>query len=362
MLHELSPNNTLLVRGPASIVLLDGQASILGAAIQLHQRTSVMDEKRLPIETAQHANLEITLGKSAEIFEVQGSTIPHSWALAAEALAEMNRGKVAVIGPTDVGKSTLCVYLVNRLLRQKLSIIDADVGQTDLGPPTTIARAEPKNPITSLTELLPDARIFIGHTSPGQVEGRLIDGIQRLSAENEDSLTIINTDGWISDPEAIQYKISLIARIKPDLVIGLGFGNELQPILAGSRAQSMTVEPASEVLPRSKSDRQKIRVNGYRRFLDGGSMRTFTLREVQVSPESLSFLAKSKASELRNLIVGLLNENRYLVQIGVLLTFELGTIRVYCKPAREVRTIELGYLKLSTNGSELGFVDRQIVR
>jgi polynucleotide 5'-kinase involved in rRNA processing len=187
----------------------------------------------------------------------------------------------------------------------------------------------------------------------------LIDGIQRLSAGAEDSLTIINTDGWITDPEAIQYKIDLIARIKPDLVIGLGFGNELQPILAGSRAQSMTVEPANEVLSRSKSDRRKIRVNGYRKFLDGGSMRTFTLREVQVSiPEKLSFLAKSKGSELRNLIVGLLDENRYLVQIGVLLTFEPGTVRVYCKPAEEIRTIELGYLKLSTNGNELGFVDR----
>jgi polynucleotide 5'-hydroxyl-kinase GRC3/NOL9 len=317
-----------------------------------------MNEKQLPIETEQHANLEIALGKSAEIFEIQGSTIPPSWSLAAETLGDMNQGKVAVIGPTDVGKSTLCVYLVNRLLGQKLSIIDADVGQADLGPPTTIARAEPKNSITSLTELVPDARIFIGHTNPGQVKGKLIDGIQRLSAGAEDSLTIINTDGWIVDPEAIQYKIDLIAQTKPDLVIGLGFGNELQPILAGSHAQSITVKPANEVLSRSKSDRRKIRINGYRRFLDGGSMRTFTLREVQLSiPESLSFLSKSKRSELSNLIVGLLDQNQYLVQIGVLLAFEPGTVRVYCKPAEGIRRIELGYLKLSTNGNELGFVE-----
>ena len=317
-----------------------------------------MNERQLPIETKQHANLEIALGKSAEIFEIQGSTIPPSWSLAAEALGEMNQGKVALIGPTDVGKSTLCVYLVNRLLGQKLSMIDADVGQADLGPPTTIARAEPKKSITSLTELVPDARIFIGHTSPGQVKGKLIDGIQRLSAGAEDSVTIINTDGWITDPEAIQYKIDLIAQTKPDLVIGLGFGNELHPILAGSHAQSMTVEPANEVLSRSRSNRRRIRINGYRRFLDGGSMRTFTLREVQLSiPGSLSFLGKSKGSELSNLIVGLLDQNQYLVQIGVLLAFEPGTVRVYCKPAEGIRRIELGYLKLSTNGNELGFVE-----
>lgn len=87
-------------------------------------------------------------------------------------------------------------------------------------------------------------------------------------------------------------------------------------------------------------------------------MRTFTLREVQLSiPESLSFLGKSKGSELSNLIVGLLDQNQYLVQIGVLLAFEPGTARVYCKPAEGIRTIELGYLRLSTNGNELGFVE-----
>ena|SRR5208337_3036363 len=359
MLRELFPNKTLLVRGPATIVLLDGQASILGATIQPHQQTTIMNEKQLPVEAVQRAKLEIALEKSAEIFEIQGSTIPPSWTIAAEILSEMNQGKVAVIGPTDVGKSTLCVYLVNKLLGAKLSIIDADVGQADLGPPTTIARAETRNSITSLTELVPDARIFIGNTSPGQVKGKLIDGIRRLSARAEDSLTIINTDGWVADPEAIQYKIDLIAQTKLDLVIGLGFGNELQPILAGSGAQSMSVEPAKDVLSRSRSDRRKIRIDGYRRFLDGGSVRAFALSEVQLSiPENLSFLGKSKRSELRDIIVGLLDENRYLVQIGILLALDSRTVRVYCRPAEGIHTIELGYVKLATNGNELGFVER----
>ncbi len=60
---------------------------------------------------------------------------------------------------------------------------------------------------------------------------------------------------------------------------------------------------------------------------------------------------------MRNVIVGLLDENRYLAQIGVLLAFEPGTIRAYSKPAEGIRTIELGYLKLSTKGDELGFVE-----
>jgi len=359
MLRELFSNKTLLVRGPATIDLLDGEASILGSTIQSRQRITIMNEKQLPIETAQRAGLEIALGKSGGLFEIQGSTIPSSWNFAAEALKEMKQGRVVVIGATDVGKSTLCVYLVNKLMGQKLYIIDGDVGQADLGPPTTIGRAAPKKSITTLTELEPDARIFIGDTSPGQVKGKLIDGIRRLSTRAEDSLTIINTDGWTTDPEAIQYKIDLIARTKPDLVIGLGFGNELQPILFRSGAQSMNVEPAREALLRSRSDRRKIRIDGYRRFLEGGSVRTFAPPTVQLSiPENLSFLNKSDHREFRNIIVGLLDENRYLIQIGVLVAFEPATLRVYCRPAVGICTIELGYLRLATDGKELGFVER----
>jgi polynucleotide 5'-hydroxyl-kinase GRC3/NOL9 len=340
------------------MVLLDGQASILGGAIPLRQRITVLDERQLPIETEEHADLEVVLGKSAGLFEIQGSTIPVSWKLATDALEEMNQGKVVVIGPTDVGKSTLCVYLVNRLLGRKPCVIDADVGQSDLGPPTTITKAVPKNHITSLTEVEADARLFIGHTNPGQVEGKLIEGIQRLSDGSKEPLRIMNTDGWVADPEAILYKIDLINRIKPDLVLGLAPGNELQPILAGSHAQAMKVEPANEVLSRSRSDRRRIRVSGYQRFLDGGQIRTIHLREVQLyAPPGFPSLTTSKGGELSNLIVGLLDENRYLIQIGVLLNIEAGTVRVFARPAEGIRMIELGYVRLSTAGSELGFVE-----
>jgi hypothetical protein len=105
-----------------------------------------------------------------------------------------------------------------------------------------------------------------------------------------------------------------------------------------------------------------IRIDGYRRFLNGGSLKTFTPPDVRLSiPENLSFLKKSEPNELRNIIVGLLDENGFLTQIGVLVAFEPSAIRVYCKPAEGVRTIELGYLRITTDGRELGFVERQII-
>ena len=47
---------------------------------------------------------------------------------------------VLVIGATDVGKSTFCRFLIERGVTSKLKVgfVDADVGQSQIGPPTTI--------------------------------------------------------------------------------------------------------------------------------------------------------------------------------------------------------------------------------
>jgi polynucleotide 5'-hydroxyl-kinase GRC3/NOL9 len=315
-------------------------------------------QKQLPIETENYAELEIILGKGAETFEIQGSTIPASWRLAAETINEMQQGEVAILGQTDVGKSSLCVYLVNKLyeVHRNLQVIDADIGQADLGPPTTIARAIPTQPIASLLELIPDMRIFIGHISPGSVKRKLINGIQRLSAKSEKSLTIINTDGWIADMDAILYKINLLASVNPDLILGLAYANELQPILAGVHAHSIKIDPSRDVLERSRIDRRSIRTDNYRRFLESAITSRIDLGNVRLSfPHHLGHSVLSR-SRLRNLIVGILDDAGYLMQIGILMDIEREAVHIYSRQVEGFLKIDVGYVKLSTSGKEIGFL------
>ena len=234
----------MLIRGPATINLLEGQASILAAPLNPNRRTLIANQKQLPIEAESEAVLEIDFERPAGLFEIEGSTIPVSWKASADTLLDMGEGKVMVIGATDVGKSTLCAYLTNRLIAHGRSVrlVDADIGQTDLGPPTTIGTALPTRLITSLSELTPDSMLFIGHTSPTRVEAKLIDSVQKLSTDIDGAVTIVNTDGWVLEPAAIYFKTRLISSLKPDLVLGLAKGNELQPILTSSRAESMNVD------------------------------------------------------------------------------------------------------------------------
>lgn len=361
MRYLLASNNTLIIRGPASLRVLGGAASVLGASLERDRKLVVRLEKQLPVEARTETDLEILLGKSGEIFEIEGSTIPASWKIAADALAEMEQGKVIVIGATDVGKSTLCTYLANRLVERDLSlrVIDADIGQADIGPPATMGSSVPTASLSSLVDMNPEAIIFIGHTSPSRVETKIIHGLQRLSNRGRDSLTIVNTDGWILDPEAISYKIKMIAALQPDLVVGLANGTELHPILSGSGAHSLSVDTAKEVLARSRSDRRKIRIASYRRFLEGGRTRIISLQGVEfTTPKGFPPIRESR-SELNSLIVGLLDDQGYLLQIGILMAVENDTLRVYCRSVEGVRKIEVGYVKLSAEGAELGYFEPQ---
>lgn len=120
----------------------------------------------------------------------------------------------------------------------------------------------------------------------------------------------------------------------------------------------MNVEAAKEVLARSRSDRREIRFAGYRRSLEGGRTRTIPLRGVNITtPSGFPPIQGPESCELNNLIVGLLNSQGYLLQIGVLMCLKNEALRVYSKSVEGVRKIEVGYIKLSTDGTELGYFD-----
>lgn len=360
MRYLLASENTLIVRGPASFRLVDGEATVLGAPFDSNRRLVVRQEKQLPIEARSETDLEITLGESGSVFEIEGSTIPTSWESAAEALAEMEQGKVMIIGATDVGKSTLSTYLTNRLLGKGIEspVVDGDIGQADIGPPTTVGRAVPTGYVSSLVDLKPEALIFIGHTTPSQVETKIVDGIRRLAARDEKSLTIINTDGWVLDPEAVIYKIRMIEAIQPELILGISNGTELQPILSRARGRSFRIDAPQNVLARSRSDRREIRTAGYKRFLDGSKTRTYALSDIKLTlPKGVSSVKAATSLDLKNLIVGLLDHEGYLLQIGILEELGRSSLRLHSRAANEVKEIQLGHVKLSIDGVELGYLE-----
>ena len=64
---------------------------------------------------------------------------PNEWYALLDAL-EKEKGIAIILGATDTGKSTLAKFLIFNLCKRglKVALVDADIGQSFLGPPTTI--------------------------------------------------------------------------------------------------------------------------------------------------------------------------------------------------------------------------------
>jgi polyribonucleotide 5'-hydroxyl-kinase len=116
-----------------------------------------------------------------------------------------------VVGPTDVGKSTLCRQLLNYGVRmgRRPIYVDLDVGQGDISVPGTIGSILVERP-ASIEEGFSQTAPLVyhyGHKTPGQnpplynrLVSRLADVIrERLTANRkaEVSGVVINTCGWV---------------------------------------------------------------------------------------------------------------------------------------------------------------------
>lgn len=360
MRYFLPVNRTLIVRGPANLSLIGGQATILGASLDRSAKMVIQREKQLPIESEDEAEIEITFGKAGTMMEIEGSSIAESWKDVVNSIADMGKGTTMIIGPSDVGKSTLCTYVMNALInrRRNVRVLDADIGQADIGPPTTIASSTPTMPRPSLAHLEPERMFFVGHNTPSFVQSQVLRGIKRMLSSDCTGMTIINTDGWVHDSAAILYKNSLISTINPDILVVIGPRNSLNPILQTTKNYPIIVESSRAILPRTRVERKEIRRSGYQRFLTDSTSHTLKLDDVRLQLRRSIQQGISKGNlDLSNLLVGFLNDRGFLDQIGILETMTHSSLTVCSRAIHQPVTIEFGYVKLAIDGSELGFVE-----
>ena len=265
-----------------------------------------------------------------------------------------------VLGDADAGKSTLCTYLANRCFRSGIvtRIIDADVGQADIGPPTTTSRATVSEHIFGLRELRSEKAHFIGTTSPSSVEQKHIRSIQRLSQDtrNSDTITIVNTDGWIREEKAVEHKLQLLTTLRPELVLGLSTDHELEPILDLQKIPVLRLESSKFARTRTREERKKTREEGYKRFLQNSSEREFRINKVKLrmynSPQQQRL---DQSTSHRGTLAGLLDETGALLSIGRILEICNGMIRITTPSQEQPTTVELGAIVLSSRFEEVGF-------
>jgi polynucleotide 5'-hydroxyl-kinase GRC3/NOL9 len=217
-----------LVKGPV-LLKIRGECEILGVKFT---NTFILynNNKYLPIEKGKDSI--ITLRKNSRcIFPKRTTEQDQSkigtkmWDNIIRSIVKSNRKRIIIIGPSDAGKSTLTLFLANKLISKGLRpiIIDSDIGQGELSPPTCIGAATISKQTIDLAEVNPDYINFIGHIQPIGYESRIINCIKRSydKLNKNNNITLINTDGYIG-LNGNNYKIDLIEKIGPDCIVCMG--------------------------------------------------------------------------------------------------------------------------------------------
>jgi len=420
MNRTVEKGKTLLVDGPASVIATSGKVEVFGSIMSSAKKIVIREGKRLPFVVEEKATFDISLGENASAEEVDGNTIPPSWIRSFEELLKIQAKPITavVLGTVDSGKTSFCTYLINKLLleKQKNAILDGDLGQSDIGPPCTVAYTFVTKPITDLFNLEAKNAFFVGVTSPSIAIDKVIEGLKSLKREVSSSnpdFIVINTDGWIEGEEAVNYKVQLIEELDPNIIFCIQQKDEFAPFLnALEKFAKVIVDSPSAIKQRSREKRRNLRELGYVKYLRNAKVQSLPLNWLKVEEDELFSLSGAhentrqarkiyellgmkplhlaelkdricivigrrrwinednikkveeftkkkmvvtRKGEEEDALVALYNSERKFLGIGVLkeVDYTRKTLKIFSPVAKEISTIALGKVKLDKNLKEI---------
>jgi len=286
---------TLLVDGPASVTIASGKVEIFGSTLSSASKVVIREGKRLPFTVDETTTFNLSLGENATKEEVDGNTIPSSWGDAAKKLLNFQTRPVTamVLGTVDSGKTSFCTYLINRALQEKkkCAILDGDLGQSDIGPPCTLAYTFVTKPITDLFNLSAKNVFFVGVTSPSTAINKVIEGLDFLRKEilgGNPDVIILDTDGWVEGEDATRYKVQLVEKLNPDIIFYIQRKEELSHLSAAlEKFGKILVDSPLAIKQRTREKRRSLRELGYIKHLADAKVQSLPLSWLKVEGNEL---------------------------------------------------------------------------
>ena len=220
---------------------------------------------------------------------------------------------VLVIGTTDVGKSTFCRFLIEQGVTSGLQVgfVDADVGQSQIGPPTTIGlKVFAPNGSTEHLEGIdgePDALYFVGWASPERHLLQCVAGTRLMvdvALKSGADFIVVDTTGYIEGDTAIVLKQQKIELVKPTHLICLHRSRELEAIVApfegNETIQIHLLLPHRNVTSKSDELRRKYRESSFTHYFSDCVQETLPFDQIhgQRTPFFNGRQANSKEQEM----------------------------------------------------------------
>ncbi|HBY58016.1 MAG TPA: hypothetical protein DEG96_09205 [Candidatus Atribacteria bacterium] len=214
--------------------------------------------------------------------------IPGEWIEIANKILK-NKGVILVLGATDTGKSVCTLLFANYWVKhgRRVGIVDVDMGQSDLGPPTTMGMVVINKRIKCLEEVSPDTLYFVGSTSPINYFLPTICGTKKLINEGKKKgaeIIIVDTTGLIKGYPGQTLKEYMIDIISPCHIIALQRKDELEHILKkfiqNEEIIIYRLSPCAEVRRKTYIQRREIREEKFRKYFKNSSSLSLNLNDL----------------------------------------------------------------------------------
>lgn len=409
---ELKRGDVVKLEGMLSLHVKDGKVSISGGLHEKGNKLVVPRAKSLPLEAETDAVIEYTLGESGSVERLPGRTISREWdELVAYILREKPR-LVMVVGNVDVGKTFFTTYVANTLLKNgaRVAALDGDVGQSDIGPPSTIGIGIFERPVGILHEVPTLAAYFVGSMSPSNHMLEFIVGMKKLVelGLKEADVVIVNTPGWISNGAGRALQLYVMELLNPDLLVALQREGELEHLLISvPHIKVRRIPVYQKVRSRSTTERTLLRWLALARYFEGSSRITLDLRKVRLGrcyyhtgepidlktldvqgpiiyaeklPEGLLVVTgneldqkimqelEAKFGEVKviargseqNVLVGLIDSANVLLGIGIIDEIDYARERIAVitpvKDGGKIAAVQFGSMKINPTGEEIGTI------
>jgi len=231
----------------------------------------------------------------------------------------MQRGSCLILGGADTGKTTLAAALGRRLAQNRpVGIIDADVGQSHIGPPATVGWAIVRDGQLDFSQLTAGGISFVGSVTPVghllQLTAAIVRCVEKVSEVTE--LMIVDTPGFISGPAAATLWWTVQRILKPKLIVAVQRSEELSDILVGLGtlgSQLELVESPPQISAKSPRQRRSYRQSRFCRYFRDSCLYNFSLSKVAVQ-----VCVNTSRESLLCRLVGLRDEKGTDLAIGVI--------------------------------------------
>ena len=282
-------------------------------------------------------------------------------------------GIVMMLGAVDVGKTTTATQLAAAAVRAGVpaAIVDADTGQSDLGPPAAVGWGPVRTPVRHMADVPLAGLSFVGDTSPQRVYRYLVEGTLELTVRARRrgaQIAVVDTTGWIEGAGAAA-KLRKIRRLAPRHLVAIQRDREVEPILAHVPRDTVVhrLRPAPVVRRRSAEERRAVRESKFAAYFAGST--PLSLDFDRVTPQRATWYLANRIppsrvltdvppDALRYLLVGLADRRGTIMAMGTVTEVEPALRRLSVTAPRvsprAVRFVQWGILRVTPAGREAG--------